>query len=120
MTKLDMRIQRKNNLNNIYFDPTVGPGNGIHSYFVVESNNETEVLTEIDFQNGPRNEVKSISGVMDSDLLEIVRHRLQQFQSGEYATRENALAITHIEEALMWMAKSAEEDEYEVLGTYNK
>jgi hypothetical protein len=57
-------------------------------------------------------------GVLDVDLLEIVRDRLKAFQTGDYATRENACAITHIEEALMWMNKRVEDRaERGVLGT---
>ena len=67
------------------------------------------------------NEDGSIGGVLDVDLLEIVRDRLKCFQSGEFATRENACALTHIEEALMWMNKRKEDRaERGVLGTYQK
>ena len=60
-------------------------------------------------------------GVLDTDLLEIVRDRLKAFNQGEYATRENALAITHIEEALLWMNKRVEDRaERGVLGTTQK
>ena len=40
-----------------------------------------------------------------SDLLEleIIKHRLQCSQEGPYATRENAIALTYIKEALLWM-----------------
>ena len=54
-------------------------------------------------QKGPRKEKDSIHGVIDSDLLEIVRDRLKSFQSGPFSSRENACALTHIEEALMWL-----------------
>jgi hypothetical protein len=27
------------------------------------------------------------------------------FQSGEYACRENAIALTHIQDAMMWLQK---------------
>lgn len=58
---------------------------------------------------------------VDEKDLEIVRDRLTAFNKGEFATRENACAITHIEEALMWMAKRADDRaERGVLGTYNK
>ena len=45
----------------------------------------------------------------DEDLLEIVRHRLQCFQKGEFPSRESACALTHIEEALMWLNKRKED-----------
>jgi len=63
----------------------------------------------------------SVHGILDTDLLEIVRHRLSCFQKGEYSTRENAIALTHIEEALLWMNKRVEDRiEKNVLGTNNK
>lgn len=31
--------------------------------------------------------------------------RLRSFQKGQYACRENAIALTHMEEALMWLQK---------------
>lgn len=80
-----------------------------------------ETKTEIKFQKGPRNADDSIGGVLDVDLLEIVRDRLIHFQNGEFATRENACALTHIEEALMWMNKRVEDRaERGVLGTTEK
>lgn len=116
-------IQKRNNLNDVYVDETVGPGNGRHNYRIVPKGFEEDkrILGEIQFQIGGRNEQDSICGLLDSDLLEIVRHRLQCFQKGEYATRENACALTHIEEALMWMNKRAEDRaERNVLGTMIK
>lgn len=75
----------------------------------------------IEFQKGPRNSPDSRHGVLDSDLLEIVRDRLKAFQAGPYATRENACALTHIEEALMWMNRRVEDRiERNVLGTMEK
>lgn len=119
MKKLTMRIQRNNNLNDVFLDDTVGPGNGRHHYQIIA--NDGSLLADIQFQEGPRNQESSICGVLDSDLLEIVRHRLQCFQAGPYATRENAVALTHIEEALMWMSKRADDRaERGVLGTMKK
>ena len=79
------------------------------------------ILTEIQFQNGARRLPDSVHGVLDTDLLEIVRDRLKGFQSGEYACRENACALTHIEEALMWLNRRVEDRiERCVIGTNNK
>lgn len=65
--------------------------------------------------------MNSIHGLLDTDLLEIVRDRLQGFQSGEFACRENAIALTHLEECLLWMSKRVEDRaERGVLGTSNK
>ncbi len=125
MKKLNMRIQRNNNLNDVYFDDTPGPGNGRHYYSIHKKGTTAGdiggYLGEVRYQNGPRKEEGSIHGVLDQDLLEIVRHRLQCFQEGEYRTRENACALTHIEEALMWMSKRADDrSERGVLGTMEK
>lgn len=120
-------IQKRNNLNEIFVDPEVGPGNGRHIYFIqreefpVGQPKQMISIAEIKFQKGARNDPGSVSGVLDGDLLEIVRDRLKAFQAGEYATRENACALTHIEEALMWMNKRAEDRaERNVLGTMKK
>ena len=118
MKKIDLRIQRNNNLNEVYYEDVEGPGNGRHIYYVTRENN---ILLDCQFQKGPRNDENSIPGVLESDLLEIVRSRLQFFQKGEYATRENACALTHIEEALMWLAKRADDRaEQGKLGTMKK
>lgn len=118
--ELGMRIQREDNLNVVKYDDTPGPGNGRH-YYEVERADTGETLAKIQFQNGARKEEGSTPGVLEGDLLEIVRHRLQCFQSGEYATRENALALTAIEEALMWLNKRKEDRKARgVLGTNNK
>ena len=46
---------------------------------------------------------------------------IEGFQSGEFATRENACALTHIEEALMWLNKRVENRiERNVLGKNEK
>lgn len=124
MKELRMRIQREDNLNDVYYEDKIGPGNGRHHYQVyIKGNAETVAnpLLDIHFQEGPRNEPNSIHGVLEADLLEIVRHRLQCFNEGEFRTRENACALTHIEEALMWLNKRKDDrKERQVLGTYNK
>jgi hypothetical protein len=54
------------------------------------------------FQNGPINEV-GINGLTQEVLLAIVADRLRSFQAGQFACRENALALTKIEEAQHWL-----------------
>jgi hypothetical protein len=56
----------------------------------------------INFQNGPINE-NGVNGVTQEVLLAIVADRLRSFQAGKYACRENALALTKIEEAQHWL-----------------
>ena len=115
-------IQKRNNLNEVHRLDEPGAGGACHVYFVQRTDGEHTIpIAQITFQHGARNEEGSTSGVLDGDLLEIVRDRLKSFQKGEYATRENACALTHIEEALMWMNKRAEDRaERNVLGTMIK
>ena len=54
------------------------------------------------FQNGPISE-SGTNGVTQEVLLAIVADRLRSFQAGPYACRENALALTKIEEAQHWL-----------------
>jgi len=106
-------IQKRENLNAVFATDHKGKG-GAHYRYEIETG---DVKTRLLFQNGPRKEVGSISGVLDVDLLEICRHRLQCFQDGPYASRENAVALTKIEEALMWLNRRVEDRiERNVLG----
>jgi hypothetical protein len=72
-------------------------------HFKVEDN-DGNILTIIDFQEGPIKE-KGVNGVANEDLLVMVLTRLEGFQNSEFRCRENALAITAIEEALLWLRK---------------
>lgn len=54
------------------------------------------------FQNGPIAET-GVNGVTQEALLAICIDRLRSFQAGPYACRENALALTKMEEAQMWL-----------------
>jgi hypothetical protein len=56
------------------------------------------------FQNGPIKE-SSVNGITQEALLAIVIDRLRSFQAGPYSCRENAIALTHCEDALMWLQK---------------
>ena len=113
-------IQKRNNLNEVWRDGEPGPGGAYHHYIVFHDVG-VDTRTDIHFQKGPRAVESSFGGVLDVDLLEIVRDRLKHFQAGDFACRENACALTHIEEALMWMNKRVEDRaERNVLGTYNK
>lgn len=54
------------------------------------------------FQNGPITEV-GVNGITHEALLAILADRLRGFQKGPYATKANACALTHIEEAQHWL-----------------
>ena len=119
-------IQKRENLNEVYRANEDGPGGAFHDYliFKAESDASPELkkpIAGIWFQKGPRKDPNARHGVLDTDLLEIVRDRLKAFQEGPFACRENACALTHIEEALMWMNRRVEDRiERNVLGTMEK
>lgn len=82
-----------------------GAGGAHHHYQIAMNVTDTpgsKGFANIGFQNGPVGEVGP-NGIFIEDLLHICRHRLQCFQSGDFACRENALALTKIEEALHWL-----------------
>lgn len=56
----------------------------------------------ISFQDGPINEC-GVNGITQEVLLAIVADRLRSFQAGPFGCRENALALTKIEEAQHWL-----------------
>jgi len=85
-----------------------GQGNACHHYVICHPmdafNQElnSPMNVEIGFQNGPIAEV-GVNGISQEALLAIVEDRLKGFQSGQYACRENALALTHLQEAMHWL-----------------
>ena len=118
-------IQKRENLNSVYRVGDPGPGGAHHEYTVCRTGNNpvtySDMLVTITFQRGPRGDIDARDGVLDCDLLEIVRDRLKAFQEGSMATEYNAQALLHIEEALMWMNRRVEDRiERQVLGTMEK
>lgn len=111
-------IQQDNKLNDIFATDDVGPGGVHHRYSVCphgqvyidsfdaclstapDYNGENPFGIEIHFQEGPRNDPACVRGVLDCDLLEIVRDRLADFQNGSYCCKETALALANVENAL--------------------
>lgn len=84
-----------------------GQGNACHVYRIAVPNGTeiaSPVCVDIEFQNGPIQE-SGVNGISGEALLAIVEDRLQGFQSGKYACRENAIALTKIQEAMMWLLK---------------
>jgi hypothetical protein len=92
-----------------------GAGGANHLYMIGGFNTDTNASdpfvarhgepathTTILFQNGPIGEV-GVNGITQEVLLAIVADRLRSFQAGPFACRENALALTKIEEAMQWL-----------------
>jgi hypothetical protein len=59
-------------------------------------------ILKVEFQNGPIKEA-GCNGFTQEVLMAIVIDRLRSFQAGQYACRENAIALTHFETGLMWL-----------------
>ena len=71
-------------------------------HFEIKRKSDSNTVAKIDMQEGPILE-SGVNGCCNEDLLNIVVARLEGFQSSQYACRENAIAITKIEEALLWL-----------------
>lgn len=56
----------------------------------------------IKFQEGTVLE-NGVNGAQIEDVIEVLIERLQGFQKGKFSCRENALAITKLQEARMWL-----------------
>lgn len=95
-----------------------GSGGANHQYHLaLHEHPEHPALKEltIEFQNGPvktqpvRNgeekydTVVGANGFTNESLLAVLMDRMRGFQSGPFKCRENALALTHLEEAMMWL-----------------
>lgn len=88
-----------------------GQGNACHEYVITlldQELQEDETFKKdscrISFQNGPI-QVAGVNGISNEALLAVVEDRLLGFQSGPFACRENAVALTKIQECMMWLAK---------------
>lgn len=80
-----------------------GQGGACHEYQLEFGDKDRDALN-ISFQNGPVKEF-GVNGISQEALLAVVIDRLRCFQEGEYRCRENAIALTHCEDALMWLHK---------------
>lgn len=82
-----------------------GGGGANHVYLVIDNHTADGLarpFADIMFQKGPIREV-GVNGCHQEDLLAIVIDRLRSFQQGPFPCRENALALTHCEEAMHWL-----------------
>jgi hypothetical protein len=84
-----------------------GPGGANHVYLVRDNHPADDFqgarpFADVRFQKGPIQE-NGVNGCHQEDLLAIVIDRLRSFQQGPFPCRENALALTHCEEAMHWL-----------------
>lgn len=87
-----------------------GPGGANHNYAISFLDERYEYQRSpisdahnrnclIIFQNGPIQEA-GVNGISQEALLAIVEDRLVGFQSGQYATTDNAEALDHVRKAM--------------------
>lgn len=83
-----------------------GEGGASHRYEVDTLDDEGRPflvgVADVHFQKGAIQE-HGVNGCHNEDLIAIVIDRLRGFQMGEFCCRENALALTKLEEALHWL-----------------
>lgn len=83
-----------------------GQGGACHEYYICRVDGRDDVPAgqygTVYFQEGPIKEF-GVNGCHQEDLLAIVIDRLIHFQAGKFKCRENALALTNIQEALHWL-----------------
>jgi hypothetical protein len=77
--------------------------NAPHRYKIINANT-LELLQELKFQEGAIKEAGQ-NGIFMEDLIAICICNLEHFQKSEFSSRENAVAITHLETALMFLNK---------------
>ena len=75
-----------------------------YAYVNGEQVHPVAVFGTIKFQCGPIGEV-GINGACIEDVIDVLTARLGGFQNGPFKCRENALAITKLEEARMWLSE---------------
>jgi len=102
-----MRTVKNSNENveiQVFDEP--GEGGACHEYYLSPAVTSADEIAgrfgNIRFQNGPIKE-NGVNGCHQEDLLAIVIDRLEHFQAGEFKCRENALALTKIQEGLLWL-----------------
>jgi len=98
-----------------------GPGNARHCYTIGYCDEGgVSPIVDIVFQNGPISET-GVNGISNESLLAIIEDRLIAFEAGEYSCRENYMALTKLQEAMMWLKKrTLDRVERGVEGTYHK
>lgn len=109
------RVEGKTDCVRIFPEGDVGIGGGHHQYRLSLGlpGQETGTSVLLKFQNGTIADVGP-NGITNESLISVVIDRLQGFQGQgteirvmdkPNPCRENAIAITHLETALLWLQK---------------
>lgn len=104
-----------------------GPGGAFRRYDVAYAEPPVEpgaapvvrILATLNFQDG--DPAVAINGITDEVLLAVTIDRLSGFLTGPYPTREAAVALTKLQEALQWLnTRTRERQQRGVLGQQAK
>ena len=79
-------------------------GGAHHDYEISCLQDLNGTCATVKFQKGPIKE-NGVNGCFIEDLMAICIDRLQCFQQAGFACRANALALTKLEESMMWLNK---------------
>ena len=78
----------------------------------------------IDWQNGPLgrgDDRKEPNGAFVEGVIAAAVQRIEYYQASKFKSRENAIALTHLETALLWLGKrTADREARAVEGTHQK
>lgn len=102
---------------------TLGATYKIPAYSVTNEGIQDGVEKEIFICKGDKNDIEKFrqEGVFVESLLQVCKQYLETVNFGTLASRETSMAVTKIDEALMWLNKRAEDRKLrEVQGTYQK
>lgn len=83
-------------------EPNPQNGNASHHYEITVHSKDGDTVQRISFQDGPIREVGT-NGITPEVLLAILIDHLRGFQSSQFSCRENAIALTKLEEATHWL-----------------
>ena len=81
----------------VYAVDEPGAGGASHEYVILTGVSQT--VGNVKFQKGPVKQTES-NGCFIEDLIVICMDRLEGFQTGDFACRENAIALMRLSEAL--------------------
>ncbi len=99
-------------------EPGDGGANHVYRMEYDPHNNGYIQAQTVRFQNGPIPE-NGVNGITQEVLIAICIDRLRSFQAGPFACRENALALTRLEEAQHWLhSRTRERMSRDVEGTH--
>lgn len=101
----------------------------VETHHVDANSNPTGGITtgtgiEIHWQDGSLDrgdDRREPNGAFVDGVVQAAIGRLQHYQSSKFKCRENAIALTHLETALLWLQKrTADREAREVEGTHEK